>query len=214
MLAIAGLNLSMVSLIGGFCKYYVDAKIGGLNSKIDEGVHGRDRIASGEARDRKPGYRRTVNGGSLRAGKLQAGASPYPDQPDICDFDYVAQWGGVQVDGRYHALADCLFGCPRDTVKRCFGFRAQFTDHLKPLGINHGARRCNFRLSSQNATNNFLDPVELPCNYLNNMHSPPRTSACNWRSRETTHPNGNDNEISLLRTTDWSLPQNAWRARC
>ena len=34
MLAIAGLNLSMVSLIGGFCKYYVDAKIGGLNSKI------------------------------------------------------------------------------------------------------------------------------------------------------------------------------------
>ena len=36
MLAIAGLNLSMVSLIGGFCKYYVDAKIGGLNSKIDQ----------------------------------------------------------------------------------------------------------------------------------------------------------------------------------
>src|SRR5580704_11177836 len=44
----------------------------------------------------------------------------------------------------------CLFGWPRDTVKRCFGFSAHFTDHLKPPGINHGARCCNFRLSSQN----------------------------------------------------------------
>ena len=36
-------------------------------------VRGRDRIACGEARDRKPGHWRTVDGGSLRAGKLQAG---------------------------------------------------------------------------------------------------------------------------------------------
>ena len=34
---------------------------------------GRDRIVCGEARDRKPGHCRTVDGGSLRAGKLQAG---------------------------------------------------------------------------------------------------------------------------------------------
>ena len=34
---------------------------------------GRDRIAQGEARDRKPGHWRTVDGRGLRAGKLQAG---------------------------------------------------------------------------------------------------------------------------------------------
>ena len=33
----------------------------------------RDRIVCGKARDRKPSYGRTVDGGSLRAGKLQAG---------------------------------------------------------------------------------------------------------------------------------------------
>jgi len=42
---------------------------------------GRDRIVCGEARDRKLGHHRTVDGGSLRAGKLQAGIAASQGQP-------------------------------------------------------------------------------------------------------------------------------------
>ena len=42
-------------------------------SEAPKVIRGRDRIVCGEARDRKPGHWRTVDGRSLRAGKLQAG---------------------------------------------------------------------------------------------------------------------------------------------
>src|ERR1035438_7076209 len=52
------------------------------------GVHSRssrrDRIVWGKVRDRKPGHRRTVNGGSLRAGKLQAGIATSQGQQGEC----------------------------------------------------------------------------------------------------------------------------------
>src|SRR5262249_6133842 len=45
---------------------------------------GRDRIVCGKARDRKPGHHRTVDGGSLRAGKLQAGIETSQGQQGEC----------------------------------------------------------------------------------------------------------------------------------
>src|SRR5579863_2585342 len=45
---------------------------------------GRDRIVCGKARDRKPGHHRTVDGGSLRAGKLQAGIETSQGQQREC----------------------------------------------------------------------------------------------------------------------------------